>query len=1174
LQGGNSINYLNTGLFVDYFLKEKLPQERLWQNTLADLKTKQLFVAVKRLYVSKKDSLPQLNEAQLEEEFIRPIFDLLGFSYIVQAPTKAYGRSLAPDYALFADEAAKKAGYAQIKQNNYANVLAIADAKYWERPLDKRLRDSRDIIPSQNPTFQISSYFTATKAKWAILTNGRYWRLYSREHSQTMGEYYQVDLVSILEAGDLSEFLYFYLFFRCQAFQPEPVESFLDKAIQQSINYGAKVQDNLKKDIFTKIFIHLAKGFANWRRQNGEKETPETLKVVFDNTLILLYRLLFVLYAESRDLLPVKEKDCYYTKSLDKIKREIKQDIEKNRSLSKVSTDYWDDLVNLFHIIDVGDPILNVPKYNGGLFSSTHRFLEENKIPDYYLAEALYGLTVHASEETNWNDVFIDYRSLGVKQLGSIYEGLLEFHLNVADQELAVVKEKGREKYVSVNKIKKSQRDTGVRVKPGELYLENTKAERKATGSYYTPDYIVKYIVENTVGPLIDQLEQDFQAKIKELKSKPKYKGRTAKWKTAKLKEFDPALRVLELKVCDPAMGSGHFLVATVDYISSRIYDILNKYSEQSYFGKEAYESSVFNQIHEIRQNILKEMERQQVTIDNEKLEDDKVIIRRMVMKRCIFGVDLNYLAVELAKLSLWLNSFTVGAPLSFLDHHLRWGNSLIGSTVEEVEREMQKSLFGSQFIGLISATDAMIKVGKLTDSTFAELQESQKDYSRAISLLEPYKKVLDVWTSQYFGNNGAKDLIDQGKIDPDNLKAMAELLDAQEKAVVTTAQLIQQKKRFFHWELEFPEVFYDYNGRKENPGFDVVIGNPPWGQKAAYLEARERAYLQRKYPSTQGILDLFRPFCELSFNVLRFYGLWGMVLPDIVLLKNYPKTRKLLLDGFLMQKIDVWGMAFSEAVIDVATILGVRKQYVEEGESNIILAGQHRAQHSITSAKVPQSLFGRLTGYKFNLFLKLESALLLEKLDLLPKYHELFETHEGIHSGNIRDKLFLDAPNTPECKKLIFGRNEIGRYKLEWGGKWVNYDYGVVDKEQSDYANLGRMGWFISPKLLLRRTGDYLVCMFDKEQFFVSNNIFVSLPRTASRINLLTVLSYLNSSLITWYYQTIQPRRGKVFAELKINQINQFPIANISFTTPPEERQKKVEKAKQLYFEAIKKGI
>lgn len=885
--------YKNTGLFADHFLDEKLPGEKRWLDVLADPKIADIFSDLKTLYEKNEPALPGMNEAQTEADFIRPVLEkILGFAWTPQTTTKGLTGRLVPDYALFADEATKKQNTAAVRDGNYANVLAIADAKFWDRPLDKKIADSRDTLTNQNPSFQISSYLIATKVKWAILTNGRLWRLYSLDHSDTMGEFFQVDIVQLLETGSLNDWLYFYLFFRKDAFVAAPAPSFIEQITKESIDYGAALEDSLKKKIFEDIFVFLAKGFFDWRRKSGlPEETPETLKEIFNGTLILLYRLLFILYAESRDLLPVRELHGYHTKSLDKVKHEIKEDIESTKKLSEVSTDYWDDLANLFHIIDVGDPALNMPKYNGGLFASNHEFLAVNKLADAYLAKALYFLTSYQDNTTgNW--VFIDYKSLGVRQLGSIYEGLLEFHVNVADEELAVVKEKGKEKYVPVGHLVKGKKDIGPRVKPGELYLENTKAERKATGSYYTPDYIVQYIVENTVGPLVDDLEQAFEEQITKLKSDSRYRTKSAGWKTLRLKKFDPAVKALELKICDPAMGSGHFLVATVNYIAKRISKILAERSGRPIFGKEIYESPLYAQIEDIRTGILSEMDRQGVTIDKEKLEDDKVIIRRMVMKRCIFGVDLNYLAVELAKLSLWLNSFTVGAPLSFLDHHLRWGNSLIGSTIEEAKREMEASLFGSRFTGLISATDAMIRVGELTDSTFAELQESHQQYLQAVELLQPYKTVLDIWTSQFFGNDGAKDLIDQGRVDPDNLEQSLKQLSKADAVIAGRAEELKNTKRFFHWELEFPEVFFDRHATQSNPGFDVVIGNPPY-IRIQTLNAsvpEDIKFLGGRYKSATGSYDIYLLFIERGHALLKSAGRFAYIMPNKFWLLDFGK--------------------------------------------------------------------------------------------------------------------------------------------------------------------------------------------------------------------------------------------------------------------------------------------
>ncbi len=179
------------------------------------------------------------------------------------------------------------------------------------------------------------------------------------------------------------------------------------------------------------------------------------------------------------------------------------------------------------------------------------------------------------------------------------------------------------------------------------------------------------------------------------------------------------------------------------------------------------------------RETILEEMEKQGVTIDPGRLTD-VALMKRHVLKRCIYGVDLNPMAVELAKVSLWLDCFTLGAPLSFLDHHLKCGNSLIGVTVNEVQEAVepeekivakekraasasewkeveikvsQLTLFGSRFAGLLLATDLMRHVGELSDVTSAQVQQSRAEYRKASDALAPFKRILDVYTSQWFGN-------------------------------------------------------------------------------------------------------------------------------------------------------------------------------------------------------------------------------------------------------------------------------------------------------------------------------------------------------------------------------------------------------------------------------------
>ena len=205
-----TIQNLNKPLFSSHYLEHRLVDSPEWS-----LDPRPTFDALQQLYQRKKALLSSLNEAQTEEEFIKPVLEILGFSYIAQVVTKTKGRAERPDYALFANDEQKLAAYPN--QNNesvfYHQVLAIAEAKYWERSLSKvSSNDQRDFYKNTNPSFQIASYLIGTSVNWGILTNGREWRLYYRLASSTATEFYPMDLVEILEADNVEQFKYFWLF--------------------------------------------------------------------------------------------------------------------------------------------------------------------------------------------------------------------------------------------------------------------------------------------------------------------------------------------------------------------------------------------------------------------------------------------------------------------------------------------------------------------------------------------------------------------------------------------------------------------------------------------------------------------------------------------------------------------------------------------------------------------------------------------------------------------------------------------------------------------------------------------------------------------------------------------------------------------------------------------------
>ncbi len=449
---------------------------------------------------------------------------------------------------------------------------------------------------------------------------------------------------------------------------------------------------------------------------------------------------------------------------------------------------------------------------------------------------------------------FIDYKSLEVRHLGSIYEGLLEFKLKVATEDLTTKTEKGKETFISLTKVAARSRSRAeVVVRKNAVYLSNDKAERKASGSYYTPDPIVEYIVANTVGPVLDEklealradfrkVRKTFDNEIKKAKvapiPQPIQKGEMDERQWANLKTYqahkDLVDRLFDLHVCDPAMGSGHFLVEVVDFVTDRLLKFLNQFPI----------NPINYALERTRASIIESLGQQGVTVDPANLTDIN-LLKRHVLKRCVYGVDINPMAVELAKVSLWLDCFTLGAPLNFLDHHLRCGNSLIGATFEDLSKATAGRLFTINYEPLLRAINHVLQVSKLADATAAEVATSVTQYDTARQELTGYQVILDLLVAKHFGFPNAPGIVEQGQnIDLATKDKFLESLedDDERQLVLDVEELARQRdRRFFHWEIEFPEIFFGFIDddhrqirhknriESDSAGFDCLVGNPPY---------------------------------------------------------------------------------------------------------------------------------------------------------------------------------------------------------------------------------------------------------------------------------------------------------------------------------------------------------
>ncbi len=334
---------------------------------------------------------------------------------------------------------------------------------------------------------------------------------------------------------------------------------------------------------------------------------------------------------------------------------------------------------------------------------------------------------------------------------------------------------------------------------------------------------------------------------------------------------------------------------------------------------------------------------------------------------------------------------------------------------------------------------------------------------------------------------------------------------------------------------FDFSSAFGDI---LHNGGFDAVVGNPPWGQKDIAKDKALIAYIREKFPSSIGIFDLYRPFVELATKLIRSEGWVGQVLPDIILLKDYQKTRQLLLEHMTIARIDWWGMAFKSAVIDAVTIIA---QLSPAGPGHRTQIAVHD-QESPLFHELKQEEFSLNPRQTFNLFLTTEKRELLNGLSKFPRLGDLFEIHEGVHSGNMRPELFVTSAIDESCKPLIFGRTEIKPYILNWSGSFLRISAAHC-RTIDHYCNLGRPEWHEQRKVLVRRTGDFVLAAIDEVGRYASNNFFLLFASKPYGIDLYGLCALLNSPTLSRIFQLVEPRRGRVFAELKIKHLTDFPL-------------------------------
>ena len=856
-------------LFAEDFLAESIVRSADWSE-LDDVALDDLEAALRTIL----DRFPiagSPNESQTEDDLIWPVLHCLGWTASLrQQNLTSRGRDDVPDGLLFADDAAKdRANRFREEWKRYELGVAVVESKRWLRPVDRRSGDKEE---GTAPSTQMLRYLrrvddlTSGGLRWGILTNGARWRLYYQGVRSVSEQFFEIDLAAVLDLPGHNDGLFtlseserrhglklFVLFFRREAFLPGAADSrtLHRRALDEGRFHQERVAANLSNLVFGRVFPELAGAIAA-----AAPDAP--LGEVRDGALVVLYRMLFILYAEDRDLLPVRDAryDDYGLR--DKVRGDVGKRKDRGDTFSETAARYWSAIDDLCRMVDEGDASIGLPPYNGGLFDrACAPLLARIRLGDRVMADVIDALSFEVGPEGRR---YINYRDLSVQQLGSIYERLLE-HEIVRDGD-------------------------GIVVRPNVF-------ARKGSGSYYTPDELVSLIIEETIGPLVRFRLDAFADEAARLRKS----RRPGPARLDELKRLDPARKLLELKVCDPAMGSGHFLVGFVDYLADRV--IASMAEAEAEAAMEGYVSPLVEDIDAVRDTVLGNAVERGWTIRPEQL-DDRHVVRRMVLKRCVYGVDKNPMAVELAKVSLWLHTFTVGAPLGFLDHHLRCGDSLFGCWVRQGfdrAEEGGRLYLHEPLNWAMQATRSMQVVEMLSDAAideahhsagvFAGVQRQTAPLDAFLSLVHAFEwlnvcdaedeAALQSFFIGAFGDPvdiamGAAPVADRsaGLVESETSGSEAsetaepvasstpepgageasereatetpepgtketarsqrfDLLHERARGLIARARALAAEERFLNWQVAFPGVWSDWDSNERYGGFDAVIGNPPW---------------------------------------------------------------------------------------------------------------------------------------------------------------------------------------------------------------------------------------------------------------------------------------------------------------------------------------------------------
>jgi len=669
---------------------------------------------------------------------------------------------------------------------------------------------------------------------WVLCFNGRALRLCDGRHTFARG-YLEFDLEAL--ADHPAAMALFWGTMRAEA-----LGTITPAIAGESARHGVAVSASLRNGVREALLLLLRGMLAPGSRNAAASFDKARLAWTLDQAFTIVYRVLFLLFAESRSLVPTWHPLYRRSYTIEGLRRQAET--------PGAERGIWEALQAISRLAHAGCHAgsLVVAPFNGRLFAPARAPLAETgQLDDRLVRDALVALTTLASGGRRERVAFGD---LGVEQLGAVYESVLDYEPQW-DGFRTCVQRPDRAAGTGSETACPERLPTCVE-RPAHavpVTLVSKGEVRKSSGTFYTPRAITEYLVRHTLRPLVEDATAE---------------------------------GILRLKVLDPAMGSGALLVAACRYLAA------------------AYEAALV---------------RERGCFASDIGESDRAAFRRLVAQRCLYGVDLNPMAVQLARLSMWLTTLARGRPLSFLDHRFVTGDSLVGATLEDVARQPPGGSRSRRALGPLplfevadeaAAMRAVVPVRVRLAATPDDSAETVHDKERLLastrapaSALTALRSIADLWCACWFW--AGTSVPQPGPAEFGDLAAAlrsggASLPERIARPRLDEARRIAERRRFLHWTLEFPEVYFDHDGAPlDAPGFDAILGNPPWemvrgdtGKDEARGARRDSAALLTQFVRQSGVYkacveghaNQYQLFVERSVSLLKRGGRLGLVVP------------------------------------------------------------------------------------------------------------------------------------------------------------------------------------------------------------------------------------------------------------------------------------------------------